>query len=48
MDDLAQSWKRLTLSEREGTGCNLTIDHSTTKHSIAAKFLTRGLSMWRL
>ena len=41
MDGLAQSWKRLTLSEREGPGCNLTTDHSTTKHSIAVKFLTK-------
>ena len=41
MEDLAQSWKRLTLSEREGPGCNLTTEHSTTEHSIAAKFLTK-------
>ena len=41
MEDLAQSWKRLTLSERKGPGCNLTTEHSTTEHSIAAKFLTK-------
>ena len=41
MEDLAKSWKRLTLSEREGPGCNLTTEHSTTEHSIAAKFLTK-------
>ena len=41
MEDLAQSWKRLTLSEREGPGCNLTVDHSITEYSIAAMFLTK-------
>ena len=41
MEDLAQSWKQLTLSEREGPGCNLTTEHSTTEHYIAAKFLTK-------
>ena len=41
MEDLAQSWKRLTLSEREGPGCNLTMEHNITEHSIAAMFLTK-------
>ena len=41
MDDLANSWNRLTLSEREGPGCNLTHDDSVMDFSIAAKFLTR-------
>ena len=41
MEDLAQSWKRLTLSEREGPGCNLTVEHSITEHSIAAMFLKK-------
>lgn len=41
MDDLAQSWKRLTLSEREGLGSKLTTDHSTIEYSIAAKFLRK-------
>ncbi|XP_030959369.1 uncharacterized protein LOC115981364 [Quercus lobata] len=37
MDDLAQSWRKLTLSDREGPGC-LTADEN---FSIAAKFLTK-------
>ena len=41
MDDLAQSWNRLTLSDREGPGCCLLDDDSSQKFSIAAKFLTR-------
>ena len=41
MDDLANSWNRLTLSDREGPGCNLTHDDSVMDFSIAAKFLTR-------
>ena len=41
MEDLAQSWKWLTLSDREGSSCNLTTEHSTTEHSIAAKFLMK-------
>ena len=41
MDDLANSWNRLTLSDREGPGCNLTHDDSVMVFSIAAKFLTR-------
>ena len=42
MDDLAQSWNRLTLSDREGSGCCLLDDDRSQKFSIAAKFLTRG------
>ena len=41
MDNLAQSWNRLTLSDREGPGCCLLDDDSIQKFSIAAKFLTR-------
>ena len=41
MDELAQSWNRLTLSDREGSGCCLLDDKKVEKFSIAAKFLTR-------
>ena len=41
MDDLAQSWNKLTLSEREGPGCCLTNEESVKEFSIVAKFLTR-------
>ena len=41
MEDLAQSWSRLTLSEREGPGCCLTQEESSNEFFIAAKFLTR-------
>ena len=41
MDDLAQSWNRLTLSDREGPSGCLLDDESIEKFSIAAKFLTK-------
>ena len=41
MDDLAQSWNRLTLSDREGLGCCLLKDEKVDNFSIAAKFLTK-------
>ena len=41
MDDLAQSWRKLTLSDREGPGCCLIADERERKFSIAAKFLTK-------
>ena len=41
MDELAQSWNRLKLSDREGPGCCLLDDDSKEKFSIAAKFLTK-------
>ena len=41
MDELAQSWNRLKLSDREGPGCCLIDDDSKEKFSIAAKFLTK-------
>ena len=41
MDDLAQNWSRLTLSEREGPGCYLTEEDSSSDFCIAAKFLTK-------
>ena len=40
MDDLAQSWNRLTLSDREGPGYCLLDDEKVDNFSIAAKFLT--------
>ena len=41
MDDLAQSWNRLMLSDREGLGCCLLDDESNEKFSIVAKILTK-------
>ncbi|XP_030970617.1 uncharacterized protein LOC115990998 [Quercus lobata] len=41
MEDLAQSWTRLSLSEREGLGCCLTTEESVKSFSIAANFLTK-------
>ncbi|KAL0016646.1 hypothetical protein SO802_003715 [Lithocarpus litseifolius] len=41
MEDLAQSWKRLSLSDREGLGCCLTEDERVHQFSIAAKFTTK-------
>ncbi|XP_030936432.1 uncharacterized protein LOC115961627 [Quercus lobata] len=40
MEELAQSWKRLSLSEKEGPGCCLTKEESVHQFSIAAKFTT--------
>ena len=46
MDDLAQSWNRLTLSDKEGPGCCLLDGDRCETFSIAAKFLTkRAISM---
>ena len=41
MDDLAQLWNQLTLSDREGLGCCLLDDDRVVGFSIAAKFLTK-------
>ena len=41
MEDLAQSWKRLSLSEREGPGCCLTTEESVKQFSIVARFTTK-------
>ncbi|KAL0003670.1 hypothetical protein SO802_011231 [Lithocarpus litseifolius] len=41
MEDLAQSWQRLSLSEREGPGCCLTSEESVKQFSIAASFTTK-------
>ena len=41
MDDLTQSWNRLTLSDKEGPGCCLLDDDSRQKFSIVAMCLTR-------
>ena len=46
MDDLAQSWNRLTLFSREGLGCCLLDDEKVKSFSIAANFLTiRAINM---
>ena len=46
MDDITQSWSRLSLSEREGPGCNLTNEDQNSDYAIIAKFLTkRALNM---
>ncbi|KAK9992436.1 hypothetical protein SO802_027421 [Lithocarpus litseifolius] len=41
MEDLAQSWTWLTLSDREGSGCCLLEEDRIEDFSIAAKFLTK-------
>lgn len=41
MEYLTQSWKRLSLSKREGPGCCLTAEESVNNFSIAAKFTTK-------
>ena len=41
MEQLTQSWTRLNLSEREGSGCCLTNEDSSTEFFIAATFLTK-------
>ena len=41
MDNLAQSWNWLTLSDREGPRCCLLNDEKVDNFSITAKFLTR-------
>ncbi|KAK9987030.1 hypothetical protein SO802_031981 [Lithocarpus litseifolius] len=41
MEDLAHSWTRLSLSEREGPGCCLMPEESVKTFSIAASFLTK-------
>lgn len=41
MEELTQNWNRLTLSDREGPGCNLTNEDSYSSYSIVAKFLTK-------
>ncbi|XP_050278167.1 uncharacterized protein LOC126719681 [Quercus robur] len=46
MEDLTQSWSRLTLTNREGPGCSLTATDSLEELSILAKFFTkRNLSI---
>ena len=46
MEDLTQSWSRLTLTDREGPGCSLTATNSLEEFSILAKFFTkRNLSI---
>ena len=41
IEDQAENWSRLTLSDREGPECCLTKDESSLEFSIAAKFLTK-------
>ena len=41
MEDLAQSWKHLSPSEREGPGCCLTTEESVKQFSIATRFMTK-------
>ena len=41
MDELAQSWNRLTLSNREGPSCCLLDDKKVENFSFTTKFLTR-------
>ena len=41
MDDLAQDWSYLTLSDREGPGYCLSEEDSSSDFYIAAKFLTK-------
>ena len=48
MEDLAQSWTRLSLYEREGLGCCLTPEESVKTFSIAAKLLKEPLMLKRL
>ena len=41
MDDLTQTWSRLTLTDREGLECRLTTKDSLEEFSIIAKFFTK-------
>ena len=41
IDDLTSNWNRLTLSEKEGSGCCLDEELSSPEFSIVTKFLTK-------
>ena len=41
MEELSQSWMKLSLSEREGPECQLEEEFSSKEHIIASKFLMK-------
>lgn len=41
MEDLAQQWRKMSLSKAEGTKCDLSKDKKVAEFVLAAKFFTR-------